>query len=230
MRIVLCSPGKHFTASYVLSLIKTLAHRPFRDQGIDFGFSTHYSSDIYIARNATLYDNGKWGNKPQEEIKPFNGELDYDYLLWIDSDTAWQPEHIEQLLEWDKDIVSGLVPIDAQNMSNVGWFHKGGLMRAGGDAFSELLPKVDVCGWAFVLVKKGVFEQLLYPWFSAEFFTGDGMKVPNSEDIGFCRRLKREGFDIYADTRVKVRHTKEVSLALKGEHFDGESIHQYLGT
>jgi GT2 family glycosyltransferase len=212
-------------------MIKTLGYPKFREKGVEFGFSTHYSSDIYIARNATLYDNGKFGNKPIDEILPFNGETDYDYLLWIDSDTQWQPEHIEMLLEWDRDIVSGLVPINASNMTNVGWFKNSGLMRAGANAFTEILPEVDVCGWAFVLVKKGVFEKVSYPWFEAQFFEDEekNLKVPNSEDIGFCRKLQNEGFKIYADTRVKVRHTKEVSMALQGEENNG-AVFQYFGT
>lgn len=223
MRVMICSPGRNFKTGYVLSLMKTLSYEPFREKGITFGFSTHYSSDIYIARNATLYDNGKFGNKPREDVLPFNGETDYDYLMWIDSDMTWEPEHIEMLLEWDRDIVSGLAPINPQNLTNVGWFKESGLMRAHANAFTEILPEVDVCGWAFVLVKKGVFEKIPYPWFEAQFFEDEekNIKVPNSEDIGFCRKLHDEGFLIYADTRVKVRHIKEISMVLSGEQRDG---------
>ena len=40
--------------------------------------------------------------------RAFNGQLDYDYIMWIDSDILFTPEQFVRLLSHDVDIVSGL--------------------------------------------------------------------------------------------------------------------------
>ena len=40
--------------------------------------------------------------------KPFDGKIDYDYIMWIDSDQIFSFEQIEKLISYDKDIVSGI--------------------------------------------------------------------------------------------------------------------------
>ena len=41
--------------------------------------------------------------------KPFNGQIDYDYIMWIDSDIVFIPQHFQKLLSHKKeDIVSGI--------------------------------------------------------------------------------------------------------------------------
>ena len=38
----------------------------------------------------------------------FGGEIDYDYIMWIDSDIVFKPEQFFKLLDHDRDIISGL--------------------------------------------------------------------------------------------------------------------------
>ena len=40
--------------------------------------------------------------------KPFDGKIDYDYIMWIDSDQVFSFEQIQKLISYDKDIVSGI--------------------------------------------------------------------------------------------------------------------------
>jgi hypothetical protein len=40
--------------------------------------------------------------------KPFDGKLDYDYIMWIDSDILFTPDQFARLLSHDKEIVAGL--------------------------------------------------------------------------------------------------------------------------
>ena len=40
--------------------------------------------------------------------KPFNGEVKYDFIMWIDSDQVFSVENFVNLLQHDADIMSGL--------------------------------------------------------------------------------------------------------------------------
>jgi len=44
--------------------------------------------------------------------KPYNKQLDYDYMLWIDSDIIFTVEQFDKLLSHQADIVSGLYFMD----------------------------------------------------------------------------------------------------------------------
>jgi hypothetical protein len=43
-----------------------------------------------------------------KDQKPWSGKLDYDYMLWIDSDIIFKPEDFIKLLQMEVDIASGL--------------------------------------------------------------------------------------------------------------------------
>ena len=62
----------------------------------------------------------------------------------------------------------------------------------------------------FMLVKKGVFESLAYPWFRPlEKRIGD-MTDFTMEDVSFCLRAKEKGFKVYIDPQVRLGHEKRV--------------------
>ena len=39
--------------------------------------------------------------------KPFQGKIDYDYIMWIDSDQVFNVEMFKRLLSYDVPVVSG---------------------------------------------------------------------------------------------------------------------------
>ena len=73
------------------------------------------------------------------------------------------------------------------------------------EANGELI-NVRANGMGWMLVKKGVFEKIDYPWF--------GMINHHGEDLSFQLRAKDAGFDSYVDTSIIVGHEKEVVLNL----------------
>ena len=72
-----------------------------------------------------------------------------------------------------------------------------------------LLP-VDYCGFGFVLVRKGVFEKLEYPWFRPLYLELGGVSEFTAEDVGFCLMAKRAGMKMFVDPNVVVGHEKTV--------------------
>lgn len=72
------------------------------------------------------------------------------------------------------------------------------------------LIEVAYTGMGFMLVKKGVFEILGYPWFKPiEKRIGDMVDF-TMEDVAFCLRAREKGFEVLIDPTVKVGHEKEV--------------------
>lgn len=204
--IVICSPGVTFTHGYLRSFIKTQSL--LSEYQIEF--RNGKSSDVTIARNRCLYDPEEHGNKP--DIKPFDGQP-YDYMLWIDSDMVWEPEHIKQLIERDVDFVTGFYPISTEGVTNCGWeFGKRSARIYINQVTTEFFT-VDWCGLGFALIKRGVFEKVGYPWFqSYTMELHDGTRMTRSEDVSFCARVRDKNIPVYADTRVRIGHQKQVLL------------------
>ena len=153
--------------------------------------------------------------------KPFGGEVDYDYIMWIDSDIVFLPDDFFQLLAHQKDIASGLYSMEGgRGFACVKDWDEVFYEKAGHFNFltsqdiagkSELFP-VNYVGMGWMLVKKGVFEKIKYPWFeplrkkigsSTEFTT---------EDVTFCHKAKDAGFQINIDPSIVVGHEKTVVL------------------
>ena len=153
-----------------------------------------YSASVYAVRNACLGQRGF-----RKDQLPFQGQYDYERLIWVDSDQIVTAEDVDRLVSHDKDIVAGWArqystgPIDGNNYANCGrWqleprvpgkspgrnevshytvdFMTGfANERAEWDIKDVLLP-VDYVGMAFMVVKPGVFEKIGFPWFSGYEF------------------------------------------------------------
>jgi hypothetical protein len=78
------------------------------------------------------------------------------------------------------------------------------------------LFKVAYSGLGWMLVKKGVFESLEYPWFRpmwTEITDGDKIiKDFASEDATFCKMVSEKGFDVWVDPKVVVGHEKKMII------------------
>ena len=82
---------------------------------------------------------------------------------------------------------------------------------------SDTLFEVAYTGMGFMLVRKGVFEKVGYPWFrpiweNIPLDNGIIMKDFTSEDVGFCRTATEKGTKIFIDPSVIVGHEKSMVL------------------
>lgn len=71
--------------------------------------------------------------------------------------------------------------------------------------------QLDACGAGFMLVRNSVFkknEVSSDPSHLVNFTKIDGL----SEDLSFCRKVKKYGGQIYADSRVKCGHVSQITL------------------
>lgn len=70
---------------------------------------------------------------------------------------------------------------------------------------SRKVVEIDATGFGAVLINVNVLKDMKFPWFVFEAFKG--RKLP--EDLNFCRKVRRRGFKIYADTALHLDHIGE---------------------
>lgn len=133
------------------------------------------------------------------------------HILFIDDDMAYRPDSLSQLLEHDKDIVSGLYfgrayphqPFIFDYFNENGQAH---FLPLNGNK-NRLIPIV-AAGLGFCLVKTSVFEKLEKPWFRLGEIEADRW----CDDTGFFRRVSKLGIKSYCDTECRVGHTGVMTL------------------
>lgn len=214
-RIVFCLTGSNFSGRFLDSFLETVTY--CMQSNIQIVISRHESAVIYFVRNMCLNGNVLFG----ENQKPFNGKVDYTHLMWIDNDIIFTPQQFQKLIDYDKDIVSGvyLMANQIQYATVKDWdeevFQKQGSFHfLTPDELKEKTELIEVAytGLGFMLIKKGVFESLTYPWFKPTFHTMGGLTDFASEDVSFCLRVREKGYKIYIDPQMRVGHEKKVVL------------------
>lgn len=215
IKIVICIPGKTFSGRFLDCWSELLVH--LMKNKIQFGISHRESCNIYYVRNMCLAGNVSKG----KDQKPFDGTFDYDYLLWIDSDMVFSTSDFDRLLKYRKNIVAGIYKFEGgREYSFSDWnekdFKEKGTMPKcyTQEDLNNVKPdangllEVGYTGFGFILIKKGVFESMEYPWFSPEFHEFENIRDFSMDDVSFCLRAKRNGFKIYVDPKVRLYHEK----------------------
>lgn len=135
-------------------------------------------------------------------------EMDADYLLMIDDDMLAPPDLFYRLVANDKDIcgalaftrnpdhkpviydvIEGFDPVTKKDY----YINKFAMNYP-----RDTLVECDAVGFGAVLIKRKVIEAMKTPRFMG--LTGCG------EDITFCYKAKKLGFEVWMDTRVKLGH------------------------
>jgi GT2 family glycosyltransferase len=218
MRIIFCLPGCRFSSQYFIAWNKTIDY--MRIQGIDVKFSNAYNPICATTRNHILLG-GMYQKGADTNQKPFAGQIEYDYLFWIDDDIIWEPNQIMQLLDHKKDIVSGCYlmynmvqyPIckvmDDDYLIKTGCYQfvsKEDLQK------EEKIFKVDYVGFGFMAIKYGIFESMKYPWFETPTRSVGNITDLTSEDAYWCMKAREQGYEVYVDPKCIVGHQKYITI------------------
>ena len=214
--VVFCIPGNKFTDNFLRAWTNLFAW--CINNNINPILSSNYDSNVYYARQKCLSPDVLKG----KHQKPFNGKLDYDYLMWIDSDMVFTPEQFKALLDMNKDIASGIYKMaDQAQYATVEKYNTQEYKDNGKFTFlnDELLANkpdtfpVEYTGFGWMLIKKGVIESMEYPWFRPEWMNfGNGIEDFTSEDVGFCINAKKKGYKIYVNKKVHIGHEKSLII------------------
>jgi hypothetical protein len=212
--IIFCLPGRTYSGDFMMSFIELLSF--VGSQGANFKISQQYSSMVNYARCKCAGADVSRGKNQ----KPFDG-LEYDYMMWIDSDIRFNNEMFMKLVEMDKDIASGWYsqpggtsPV-VEKMDDNYFIQNGSYQFLTADELSERsdICKVDYIGFGWVLIKQGVFESIEYPWFAPKIINiGGDLQDVCSEDVAFCHDVKKVGIDIWLDPSCRVGHEKTLVI------------------
>jgi hypothetical protein len=206
-KVLISFPNEHW-------LHKTVVHRMLKLQADD-----RYKTSIIMPSH-----------------KPFENNLhhiivdflkgDYDYWLTIDSDNPPENNPLD-LIQLDKDIIGCPTPIihfDKDHLGDAPVYWNAYDYVPEADAYSphkemEGLQRVDAVGTGCVLFARRVFE---HPEMQKGCFTRklnlDGT-VNKGNDISFCERARKNGFEIYAHYNYFCSHENEVDINEMVKHY-----------
>jgi len=143
----------------------------------------------------------------------------FEELMWIDSDIAFEPQSVQRLRSHGLPIVCGLYPKKAEKewspqllpgQKSITLGEGGGLIEILYAATGFLLVRRQVflevqrqqqlptCFWKGALSTTPFFLPMVIP-------SGDG-HLYLGEDFAFCERARRCGFQIFADTSIRLQH------------------------
>ena len=216
--VAIALPGREFSGNFLKNWSQTLLK--LTQMGYKILMLNEYSSFVTFSRMKTL---GLDVLRGATQV-PFDGKLDYDVWLTIDSDIFFLPEQVIELIEeTDKHpVVSGLYRMtDLKHYAavkewNTEYFKKNGSFKFIGvddPILKNEYINVVYNGMGFFACRKGVIENLKYPYFSyplIEMETEDGKLLRDmcSEDVAFCKNLKDAGYKVTVKTSLRVGHEK----------------------
>ena len=221
--IVFCLPGRGCSYTFMKNFVQLCFDMVQNQMSIQI--SQDYSSMVNFARCKCLGANVLRG---PDQI-PWDGKLEYDYQLWIDSDIVFNTEKFWQLCDMaideegnQKEIVAGWYSTeDGRTTSVAHWLEEDDFRSNGGVMNHEMVEgiqkrkkpfTVDYTGFGWVMIQKGVFEneKMKYPWFAPKMqvFESGAVQDMCGEDVSFCLDAIEAGYDIWCDPRIRVGHEK----------------------
>jgi hypothetical protein len=221
-KVVVALPGRTYSGSFLMNWSQTLME--LTRKGYQVVLVNEYSSFVSFSRMKTL---GLSVMRGATQV-PFDGQVDYDVWLTIDSDIIFTPAQVIELIE-DTDthpVVSGLYRMEdlkhyaAVETWDLEYFKEHGtfqFIEVESLDTSEKYKKVAYNGMGFFACRKGVIENLKYPYFSyplieIEAENGKLLRDMCSEDVAFCKNLKDAGYRVVVNTSLRVGHEKTLVI------------------
>lgn len=163
--------------------------------------------------------------------------LGFDEILFIDGDIAFNPNDVEKLRAHGKDFIcgaymqkgSGFLTTQFESKERIPLGSIGGL------------HKVKTCGMGFNLIRREVFECVeelfklptcgihcnnpLVPYFMPMIIVENGFDRYLCEDMAFCHRAKKAGFELWCDTSISLWHIGKYGFSF---HDYGKTMQQFF--
>lgn len=163
----------------VFSLVHTL-----KEMDVDYDFYMEMGCDIASSRNRVI--------QAAKDAKA-------THVLFVDYDMFFPPKAIKLLLRRNKDIIGA-----TYNFRN-------DPPRSTAVPVTEASTtepfKVNALGAGLLLIKMSVFDKMKMPYFM--FGHNERGEIIFGEDTYFCQMAIKEGFDVWADPTLDVKHIGE---------------------
>lgn len=138
----------------------------------------------------------------------------YEYLLFIDSDMIFNQDTLDKLLAMDKDIATGVYYARRGDHAPVCYpkLYPKSIFRKQEAVKFTVLPKakifkVEGCGMGFCLIKTSALRKIV------KRYPNPFEPIKNlSEDLAFCYKARKCGFDIWARSDVLLKHIGSIEI------------------
>jgi len=192
--------------------VKVLIATPAHDGRLDVWYTTSLVNSVRIAQENGIFLHPVFMSydalvqRARNDL--FRLGLDYDAVIWIDSDLEWRPLWIMELLKSEKDVIGGTYrkKTDEAELYTV---------KTQDLTATDGLIKVDGLGMGFVKMSKKAVQAL---WDASQPYQNEGregrmicdIQIVDgqlvSEDNVVTRKLADLGFDIWLDPRMTCCH------------------------
>jgi len=158
-------------------------------------------------------------------VKEFLSKSDAEWLLFVDTDIGFAPEHIEILLtsgSAERRIVAGLYFVHSRLFGGLVpyWYETLVPPTFCNVTASTLTKEVVACGMGFTAIHISVLTEMWKrragddpaPWFGHDHVPTLAGVLEAPEDVTFCMRAKEAGFATYGVPAVAVDHYKTIAV------------------
>jgi len=193
-------------------MLKVLIATPAYDGRLDVWYTTSLVNSVRIAQDNGIFLHPVFMSydalvqRARNDL--FRLGLEYDAVIWIDSDLEWNPMWIMELLGSDKDVIGGTYrkKTDDAELYTV---------KTKDLTATDGLIKVDGLGMGFLKMSKKAVQAL---WDASQPYQNEGKECRMicdiqivdgqlvSEDNVVTRKLADLGFDIWLDPRMTCCH------------------------
>lgn len=226
LTIIIGLPGSQFSSKFLIAWTETL-FTLWKTGKYNVIMAPGESSFVTFARMKTLGLDVLKG----EDQKPFGGAK-YDIFVTLDSDMDFTPNQFLKLIEkvQKHKVVAGYYMMDNQQQLavvkdwNEEFFLKNGFfefltpvqIEQWKEAHPDELMEVDYVGMGFMAITKEVLEKMKYPYFhrKLEKFKSNNKCIVSicSEDVAFCKNIKKAGYTVYIDPELRIGHEKRIVI------------------
>lgn len=161
-------------------------------RGVDYEIKIKSGTLVYLAR---------------EELTSYAIGEQFTHVFWLDSDMIFEEEIIDDLYDTGKDFVCGI--FHARRPSHVSCIFKELVppVRYKWDEYPVGTFQIKGCGMAATLIKTEILKAVRDKYgncFTPAYNLG--------EDLAFCRRADEMGFEIWAESTVRVGHIGHIVI------------------
>ena len=186
MKLLIGIPSYDYMHAEFVKCLTALVNKLARDK-VDFDVFINNGTLVHVARD-------KIACKAINQL--------YTHVLWLDADMIFQPSLLDDLLDDDKDFISGVAhsrrpPYCSCLFSCLDDLNH--MQRY--EEYPDDVFEVAGCGFACVLIKTEVLKAV-----QMNYKTCFLPEPSWGEDLSFCRRARAMGYKIHADPYVRLGH------------------------
>lgn len=192
MKLLIGIPSHDYMHAEFVKCLSGLEIRLAR-QGVDFDVFINNGTLVHVARDKIA-------------CKAINEG--YTHVLWLDADMIFLPTLLDDLLDDDKDFISGVAHSRRPPFVSCLFKKMDDLNHL--ERFEEYPAepfRVAGCGFACVLISTEILRAV-----QTTYKTCFLPEMQWGEDLSFCRRARALGYTIWADPQVRLGHMSHQAI------------------